>query len=155
MTIITEQSLRSFEFWSGAKDNADELTIEQFDELENKLEELYPDGMTETQLNDLMWFDFDTICEWLGYPDEEHLKAGVTTELQNELDEFPDNYWETHNAEDVIRLAHFDFREYEKDDDEGETDDDLYYTEKLQTDFCKWWEKQELDDKVNIYNSEE
>lgn len=47
MTIITEQSLRSFEFWSGAKDNADELTIEQFDELENILEELYPDGMTE------------------------------------------------------------------------------------------------------------
>lgn len=71
MTIITEQSLRSFEFWSGAKNNADELTIEQFDELENKLEELYPDGMTETQLNDLMWFDFDDIKSWLGIDDEE------------------------------------------------------------------------------------
>lgn len=71
MTIITEQSLRSFEFWSGAKDNAYELTIEQFDELENKLEELYPDGMTETQLNDLMWFDFEDIKSWLGINDEE------------------------------------------------------------------------------------
>lgn len=71
MTIITEQSLRSFEFWSGAKDNADKLTIEQFDESENKLEELYPDGMTETQLNDLMWFDFDDIKSWLGIDDEE------------------------------------------------------------------------------------
>lgn len=71
MTTITEQSLRSFEFWGGAKDNADELTIEQFDKLENILEELYPDGMTETQLNDLMWFDFDTIKNWLGIEEDE------------------------------------------------------------------------------------
>lgn len=71
MTIITEQSLRSFEFWSGAKDNADELTIEQFDELESMLDELYPDGITETQLNDLMWFDFDDVKSWLGINDEE------------------------------------------------------------------------------------
>lgn len=70
MTIITEQSLRSFEFWGGAKDNADELTIEQFDELESMLDELYPDGMTKVQLNGLMWFDFDTIKNWLGIEDE-------------------------------------------------------------------------------------
>ena len=60
MTIITE-----------AKDNADELTIEQLDELESMLDELYPDGMTETQLNDLMWFDFDTIKNWLGIEEDE------------------------------------------------------------------------------------
>jgi hypothetical protein len=60
MTIITE-----------AKDNADELTIEQLDELESILDELYPDGMTETQLNDLMWFDFDTIKNWLGIEEDE------------------------------------------------------------------------------------
>ncbi len=60
MTIITE-----------AKDNADKLTIEQFDELESMLDELYPDGMTETQLNDLMWFDFDTIKNWLGIEEDE------------------------------------------------------------------------------------
>lgn len=71
MKIITEQSLSSFEFWSGAKNNANKLTIEQLDELENYLEELYPDGMTETQLNDLMWFDFDDIKSWLGIDDEE------------------------------------------------------------------------------------
>ena len=63
MTIITE-----------AKDNADKLTIEQFDELESMLDELYPDGMTETQLNDLMWFDFDTIKNWLGIEEDEERK---------------------------------------------------------------------------------
>lgn len=26
---------------------------------------------TETQINDLFWFEFDTICQWLGYKDED------------------------------------------------------------------------------------
>ena len=34
--------------------------------LENILEELYPDGMTETELNDLLWFDSESVYEWLG-----------------------------------------------------------------------------------------
>lgn len=74
MTIIREESLRLryFEFWSGAEVNASKLSYEQLDELEEILEELYPDGLSETQLNDLMWFDFDTICEWLEIePDNE------------------------------------------------------------------------------------
>ena len=91
MTIITEQSLHSFEFWSGAKNNADKLTIEQLDELENELEELYPDGMTETQLNDLMWFDFDDIKSWLGIDDEddEEWKQKYLHEHQKRLDGMP------------------------------------------------------------------
>ena len=72
MTIKTEQSLRNFEFWSGAKINAEQLTNEEFDTLENELEDLYPDGMTDTEINDLFWFDFEWICEMLGlsYNDE-------------------------------------------------------------------------------------
>lgn len=66
MTIKTEQSLRNFEFWSGAKSNAEQLTIEELDTLENVLEDLYPDGMNETEINDLFWFDFERICELLG-----------------------------------------------------------------------------------------
>ena len=70
MKIITEQPLRDFQFWSGAKDNAKELTYEQCDELESMLDDMYPDGLTDTQLNDLMWFEFDTIKEWLNITDE-------------------------------------------------------------------------------------
>ena len=66
MTIKSEQSLRNFEFWSGAKTNAEKLTSEEFDKLENELEALYPDGMTDMELNDLFWFDFEWICEILG-----------------------------------------------------------------------------------------
>ena len=71
MKIYSEKSLRNFEFWSGAKENANELTGAQLDEVETILEDLYPEGMDETQINDLFWFDFDTVKEWLGITDEE------------------------------------------------------------------------------------
>lgn len=71
MKIYSEKSLRNFEFWSGAKENANELTSAQLDEVENILEDLYPEGMDETQINDFFWFDFDTIKDWLGITDEE------------------------------------------------------------------------------------
>ena len=71
MKIYSEKSLRNFEFWSGAKENANELTGAQLDEVETILEDLYPEGMEETQINDLFWFEFDTVKEWLGITDEE------------------------------------------------------------------------------------
>lgn len=72
MTIKTEQSLRYFEFWSGAKGRAEMMTSEELDSVENALEELYPDGMTDTEINDLFWFDFDYVCDLIGleYDDE-------------------------------------------------------------------------------------
>lgn len=70
MKIFKEESLRYFDFWSGAKENAKELSGEQLDNLETILEDAYPDGIDETTLNDMMWFEFDTIKEWLGIEDE-------------------------------------------------------------------------------------
>ena len=71
MKVYSEINLRDFEFWSGAKLNAETLTSEQLDMVESILEDAYPDGMDETQINDFFWFDFDTIREWLGIKDEE------------------------------------------------------------------------------------
>lgn len=71
MIITDEISLRHFQFWSGAKDNALELTLEQLDEVESILESTYPEGIDATSLNDLFWFEFDTIKEWLGIEEEE------------------------------------------------------------------------------------
>lgn len=74
MKIISEDKrLRDFDFWSGAKDTVDYLTSDELDTIEDMLEDAYPDGMTETQLNDLFWFDTDVIAEWLGYEDFESL----------------------------------------------------------------------------------
>ena len=71
MKLTSEKSLSNFDFWSGAKDNAAELTKSQLDQVENILEDLYPEGMDETSVNGLFWFDFETIKEWLGITDED------------------------------------------------------------------------------------
>lgn len=72
MTIKTEVTLNSFDFWAGAKDNAKLLTMQELDEVEAMLEDIYCDEeLTDTELNDLFWFDFDTVCEWLGLDPEE------------------------------------------------------------------------------------
>jgi hypothetical protein len=71
MKIFKEESLRYFEFWGGARENANELSDEQLDKLEFILEDAYPDGIDATTLNDMMWFEIDTIKEWLGIEDED------------------------------------------------------------------------------------
>lgn len=71
MKYYVEESLSNFNFWSGAEENASELTKEQFDELENLLTDIYPEGMSDTQINDLFWFEFDWIKEMLGIEEEE------------------------------------------------------------------------------------
>ena len=37
------------------------------------MEDIYPDGIDETQLNDIFWFDDDFMAECLGYNDFETL----------------------------------------------------------------------------------
>ena len=69
MKVYKEMNLRDFELWSGAKSNAETLTDEQLDMVESILEDAFPDGMDVTQINDIFWFDFDTIREWLGIED--------------------------------------------------------------------------------------
>lgn len=74
MLIHSEMRLRDFKFWSGGADNANCLTYEQLDILEEILTDIFPSGVDEVQLNDLLWFDEDIIAEWLGYADFDELR---------------------------------------------------------------------------------
>ena len=71
MKIYTETSLVNFEFWSGAKDRVQYLADDELNTIENELEDLYPDGLSETELNDLFWFEFDWVCSLIGTTEEE------------------------------------------------------------------------------------
>ena len=76
MTMTIEKKLRDFNFWGGAATNAAKLTFEELDRLEAELEEINEsngDGpMSTTEVNDFMWFDFESICQdWLGLDYEE------------------------------------------------------------------------------------
>ena len=66
MIITTEMSLQDFKFWCGAEDFASKLTSEEFQQIEWMICELYPDGVTDTQLNDIFWFEQELICDWIG-----------------------------------------------------------------------------------------
>ena len=87
MTITYELDLNSFKAWSGAVDTLERIQREgKCEELENVLEELYPDGMTETELNDLLWFDSESVYEWLGIRSESQIKEEIE-EAEAELEE--------------------------------------------------------------------
>jgi hypothetical protein len=71
MKIIYE-SLEKFVPWSGAVSTYQRIEeAGKLEQLESTLEDLYPGGMTETELNDLLWFDEDSVFEWLGIEPED------------------------------------------------------------------------------------
>lgn len=72
MKIFRELGLSNFEAWSGATDTLKKIKeADKLNELEQLLEEGYPDGIDETHLNDLLWFESDWLFECLGIAEEE------------------------------------------------------------------------------------
>lgn len=53
---------------------ADYLTDEQMDEVIDRLGDWFCDTPTEEDLDEFFRFEEDTIAEWLGFKDEEHLR---------------------------------------------------------------------------------
>lgn len=90
MTIKSEISLENFEAWSGGKYTLNRIINEgKCSQLEAILEDLYPDGMTNTELNDLLWHDSDTVFEWLDIRTYDQIKEELEekkAELEEELD---------------------------------------------------------------------
>ena len=82
MEYRVECSLEQFEAWSGGKDTLDVL-IEKgdCDTVESNLEDLFYGQMpTDTDINDVLWFERDMIAEWLGYRDWEEYAYGEEEE---------------------------------------------------------------------------
>ena len=67
MKVYNEMSLTRFEFWGGAKANAERLTYEEMEQIEEIIEYLYPYGIDKVNINNLFWFEFKSAVEWLGY----------------------------------------------------------------------------------------
>ena len=133
MILHYELSLENFEAWSGGKDTLDSLSHSDCEKLEEQLEELYPNGMTDTELNDFLWFERDMIAEWLGYRDtdamfngdsdswEEHYNEILQENFPNEdedlIAEFvSDEVCDNTSDDDVIK----DFKDWLQDREEDE-----------------------------------
>jgi hypothetical protein len=73
MKVYREISLSEFDFWAGAQDRVKYLSREELDQIEEILEELYPEGLEDVMINDLFWFEDNLIAEWLGYESFEEI----------------------------------------------------------------------------------
>ena len=121
MKIYSEINIADFKAWGGAIDTLDRIIAEdKCDELESILEDLYPDGISETKLNDLLWFDDETVFNWLGIRTESEIRSELA-EAKEELEEFKQNYaddcenenmtveekiklWKSNYEDDVLEL---------------------------------------------------
>lgn len=70
--ILDNLSFADFNAWSGAIDTK-KVILDNDKEIafENLIDELYTDGLTDTELNDLLWHDADWVLEQLGISEEE------------------------------------------------------------------------------------
>ena len=130
MEYKVESSLWDFQAWSGGKDTLEVLKEKgDCDAVESALDEYFGCGAntpTETEINDILWFERDWIAEGLGYKNWDAYEEGWS---ESDLED-AENWWvddaEPHVKEELSGTA-----------DEDEQDE--------------WWE--ELDDakKVEVY----
>lgn len=72
MRVYEEFELEKFEAWSGAVDTKNRIIEEgKADQFDCLLDDIFPEGATETEVNDFLWFDDDNIFEMLGISDDE------------------------------------------------------------------------------------
>lgn len=111
MKIYYEVDIDEFEFWEGGKCVADSFSEDDLEVIQNKLEELYPDGMSDTELNDLFWHDEDFVAGLAGYSSFQKVKDGIKSDEEDEI--YDEAYWddEIYENEKEDRI----WRKYERD----------------------------------------
>jgi len=67
LRICKEIQLAKFEFWPEARERTDFLSSDVLNRIEQILEQLYPEGLNEDEINSIFWLEEGLIAEWLGY----------------------------------------------------------------------------------------
>jgi hypothetical protein len=103
--LYKEMSIFDFEPWSGAVNTYERLKREdKLDELDSLLPDMFgKDAVEETELNDLLWFEPDTVYELVGLPTESEIREDI--EYINERIE---------DEESAINDLEMDMTEYEE-----------------------------------------
>ena len=112
MRIVSEISLENFEAWSGAIDTLDRIrNAGKCDILESILEEEYPDGISKTGLNDILWFEPDWCYEMCGMRTESEIREELEEEAPEEdwhngkLDCKKQELWQEEYFDDASELT--------------------------------------------------
>lgn len=85
MALIVNVGIDGYNPWSGAVSTWEEIQeANKVDELEYLLEEIYPEGITDTQLNDLLWFESDWVFAQLDMNDMVYCSyCGETNDMED------------------------------------------------------------------------
>lgn len=76
--LYKEMSIHDFEPWSGAVNTYERLERNnKLNDLEWLLPELFNGDVEETELNDLLWFEPDTVYEMIGLKTESEIKDEI------------------------------------------------------------------------------
>lgn len=119
MKIVYELDLERFEAWSGGEDTLQRIIDEgKCEELEFMLEELYPDGISETQLNDLLRFEDEWIFESLDIRTESQIREELE-EVREELEELLNEVQEQLEEEREDDVDFYDIIDNYKEDIES------------------------------------
>lgn len=106
MLKIYVDTTENFKPWSGAVSTYETIAEEdKLDDLDFLLEELYPEGISEGQLNDILWFESDWVFAQLGIGNM--VECGYCGEIYDEI------------LNEACKLFHLNKENFEKI---GETD---------------------------------
>nr|DAX85217.1 MAG TPA: hypothetical protein [Caudoviricetes sp.] len=84
--LYKEMSIHDFEPWSGAVNTYKRLERNnKLNELEWLLPELFNGDIEETELNDLLWFEPDTVYEMVGLETESEIEDRIE-EIESEIE---------------------------------------------------------------------
>lgn len=107
MKYTVDKDLRNFDFWSGAVANAKELTTEELDQLDGILPDYFGDEITDTDINDMFWFEFETIVHALGY-------AYINGKIVRDEDDIPEDLAKEKLKENLDGFFKYDDESLEK-----------------------------------------
>ena len=92
MTYTVETSLTDFPAWSGAVHTLDVLIEKDLcDTVETCLVDVLGEYPTDTEINDMLWFETDAIAEWCGFSSWEALENGEEEDEEKEEEEPEEN----------------------------------------------------------------
>ena len=92
MTYTVETSLTDFPAWSGAVHTLDVLIEKDLcDTVETCLVDVLGEYPTDTEINDMLWFETDAIAEWCGFSSWEALENGEEEEEEETEEEAEEN----------------------------------------------------------------
>ena len=93
MKYYVETSLENFEAWSGGRDTLEVLIEKSLcDTVEMFLEEALGEDVSDTAINDVLWFERDMIADWCGFSSWEALENGEEEEEETKEEAEENNF---------------------------------------------------------------